>query len=847
MGFDFLANRIPLHEAAAFFVKLKTAEEVAPVVAPSPEVAEEEAAPEQGDGLAAQLAQMVQTELKTHYAYITYANTLRDLAHHAIAEEFLAHADHETDHAEYLLRKLSVLGPAPTLPDIPPPEPLNDPVQIIQTMIAMEEEGIEGWMQLRDMVGEGPTQFKIEELLTEEEEHLDELKQLLPEDAAPLEAPVDPAAAAAPVEEAPAEAAPPAAPGGAAPPVSVKVGFARALDELSKTAVSAQWVAQHARKGVKDRMKNPTEIGHGLMDRAAEHLGRAKNEPFASHRLKRSVLGQTIKDTVKDVATTKTAISHYAIEKAVRRSRAPASRLAAFEEKMHATAKRLDGLPGVKGSVGRKADHAGQRASDKLENIDARNTLSKQAGVSIELFRPGTMHYHGDAMKLALANMKPTVFVPEMDLEGNLKTASVRMRKVATGMGMPAMPSPSPVTLPDTGQGKQQMPAVATPTAPTPMAPKMAAMLFKRALDELAPPPPMAGGEEDAELQQYLAEEQENASAQQEVEGSFYRQRFEETNQQLQAMQQEKGELEQHVAQLTDQVSQTSQMQQQAMAQAQQIQDSAMQQAQQANAAAQGAMQKTLASQNELIQQQQLAVSMRDAVHNMRTQLMGLVQTELPPATTMEAGVSGAAAQQAADLDAQAMAAAQDPNNPQAAQDPNAAMAGGDPNAAAAAQGGQQAPAQAAPQEQAAPAPPPPQGGAGGGEAGGDAPKDASKGEGGKSVSLKVGHVKQAKLSDRAIGALAGGAIGAGSSLVEGQLGNDNLRLKVKKLEAEDRAEGGFGNAMNLAQARLRLTLGEMSERHPLPAAAIAGVSGAMTGAATAPYARQLAKSLRGA
>lgn len=84
----------------------------------------------------------------------------------------------------------------------------------------------------------------------------------------------------------------------------------------------------------------------------------------------------------------KEAISHHKIERIVGRTRASASRLAKFEDKMHEGAKRLDGLPGRLGEIGRKFDNASNAAHRKLEGIDAANTLKKQAsliGKAIEL------------------------------------------------------------------------------------------------------------------------------------------------------------------------------------------------------------------------------------------------------------------------------------------------------------------------------------------------------------------------------------------------------------------------------------------------------------------------------
>jgi bacterioferritin (cytochrome b1)/TolA-binding protein len=135
----------------------------------------------------AQMAKMVENELKTNYAYMAYANSLRDHSQPAIAEEFLEHAGTETDHAEWLMRRLSVLGGALQLPDIPAPPPSTEPAEIIRTMIRMEQEGINNWNILRKLVGDdNPMRFKVEEYMTAEQEHLDDLRQMLPKESTPL-------------------------------------------------------------------------------------------------------------------------------------------------------------------------------------------------------------------------------------------------------------------------------------------------------------------------------------------------------------------------------------------------------------------------------------------------------------------------------------------------------------------------------------------------------------------------------------------------------------------------------------------------------------------------------------
>jgi len=185
-----LADRTSLGAAASFYVKLKhgsmayeapdeTGQLEGQFTVPVPQALE-------------LMSTMVENEFKTMYAYKTYANSLRGLSHHSIAEEFEDHAEQEIEHADFLLRRMAVLGGAVHVPDIPAPPADTDPVAIIQTMVRMEQEGIAKWKALHAITGDNPMKFKIEEYLTREQEHLDELWQMLPHEARDMGVPMAP-------------------------------------------------------------------------------------------------------------------------------------------------------------------------------------------------------------------------------------------------------------------------------------------------------------------------------------------------------------------------------------------------------------------------------------------------------------------------------------------------------------------------------------------------------------------------------------------------------------------------------------------------------------------------------
>lgn len=358
--------------------------------------------------------------------------------------------------------------------------------------------------------------------------------------------------------------------------------------------------------------------------------------------------------------------------------------------------------------------------------------------------------------------------------------------------------------------------------------PKTAAAMFKRALDEMGASMPALGSAEgvaaapemDPETLAYLHKEQEGRAAEQQNEQNFYKQKFEQASQELQAAQQQAQAAQQQMQQLQQQADQTGQQQQAAMQQAQQIQQAAMQNAQAAHQAATQAMQQSLQAQSESIQQAQLAVGMRDAVHSMRQGLMQMVQQQLPPATTAEA--SGMQADQLA-----ASMGGQD-NSQQPPMDPNQA---GQP--AAAPDAG--TPPMSATPADASGAGTSPTPGAGAEPTMQDAVPQGQQG-------MMPEPMKAASASrDKLIGAIMGGAVGGLGSYTESRMSNDPLRKKIQELESRDKDEGlGFAGAMNLAQAKARLAVGEFAEKHPAAFTAMGVASGASTGASLSPTVRHM-------
>lgn len=246
------------------------------------------------------IAMMVSNEFKTQAYYIYYANMLRGLSHEGIAEEFMEHAKDEMEHANYLLRRMGVLSPGGvSIPPYPPPEPLADPDEIVQAMIVVEQMGLSLWKQLLSMMGENPMRYTIEEFLQREEEHQDELWQL-------VQAPTPGAAetiAAAPGGAPAAEEAP-------QPGSSTQVKVETAPPKMAE--IVAEVVKRKQAGAIFGRDKDPTIMGstaqRGVASRLSEGAmpgGRpmvTHTSPIAFGLLGKRVKGYTTYD--KTAATT---------------------------------------------------------------------------------------------------------------------------------------------------------------------------------------------------------------------------------------------------------------------------------------------------------------------------------------------------------------------------------------------------------------------------------------------------------------------------------------------------------------------------------------------------------------
>lgn len=207
-----LLHGIPRHEAADFFLRIKKA---GWADAPDETGALEGQFIVPVEQVTSLLSQAAAEKFKLMIAYHVYAESMRGIAQHACAEVFHEHSEHERAAAEAYLKRAAVLGSGPIhLPECEPPPASSDPVGILMALARAEQEAIALQGQLRQAVGESnPLGFQIEQFMIEDQHHLDELWQMMPQDV--VRTPVisqAPVGAQSMPEEAPMEETPSPAP-----------------------------------------------------------------------------------------------------------------------------------------------------------------------------------------------------------------------------------------------------------------------------------------------------------------------------------------------------------------------------------------------------------------------------------------------------------------------------------------------------------------------------------------------------------------------------------------------------------------------------------------------------------
>ncbi len=140
------------------------------------------------DAIARLLNDALATELVCVLRYKRHHFTAVGMASPRIAEEFMAHANEESAHADRLARRIVQLGADP---DFAPDslrgrshadyDDTKDLKAMIKANLVAERIAVESYRQMISLIGDkDPTTRRLlEDILAQEEEHADELKDLL--------------------------------------------------------------------------------------------------------------------------------------------------------------------------------------------------------------------------------------------------------------------------------------------------------------------------------------------------------------------------------------------------------------------------------------------------------------------------------------------------------------------------------------------------------------------------------------------------------------------------------------------------------------------------------------------
>lgn len=800
-----IVGDLPLGEAAAFFLRLKTA---AKEVGPPDEMGVLEGkflVPV--EQVLAVMSELVKNEFESMYAYTVYSQSLRDLSHDSIASHFDEHSDDELDHANFLLKRMSVLGGPVHVPDLEAPKPSSNPEEIIQTMIRMEQDGIAGWRKLLAVVGDNPMKVTIEDYMAKEQEHLDDLWQLLPHQE---NMPVLQQKTAQPMEEDPAIAG-----------ASTDVGPYR--------QIIGHELLESRKRGL---------LGAGLGAGALGTIGGPVGVKLLANRM--GAVPAAITGAVTGAATG----SLPGLIQAYRRQNA----YEALNNPEYS-----DAAPSVDkiGAVApQKVLSALQKASpERVQRFgEGMNVLSRTAKM------PGVRSAAEDAGILAgMGSHTPLRVTPNMlqtppayrpaalqhvpltpSVSETLQAPSMARPYAAPPKYTPAYPAairhePILPTAPRTLQQVPKYPALRheplLPTSPETLQAVPKVGMVMPLLKKIA---------EEVDINSWLAQEQMAEQAQRSNEAAYFKQQAQEAQtaaqvkaQEAQSLQQQMQQVQQQLQQMQGELDQSGQVQRTVLDRARQVEQQATQSAAAAHQAASAATLQAMQSSQEVLRHKMLTATMQQNVQGWKQQLMDVVQAD----PTSQAGE-------------QISMPLSGPTPPQMSEVPTDGgppIVSGPANQAATPPGTANAPTPLG-QEQ--------------GTANVNIPSpEQTLTPATKQAAINRLFAQVAAMQKRAntpvapiMGALTGAAVGGiGGRIMSHHEDPAAAAAQVAELEARNAQNGSFVNSIQLAKARLFRDLVEAAHEHPT-AATLGGalVGGAMGLTGGNEMHKQLMSAIRG-
>lgn len=781
-------REIPLHEAASFFVGIK-------------KFAEWTDPPDMTGALEGQfnvpveqvldkLKSIISMKFRKMVGYFTYAQSFRDHAWRAIKDEFGEHAHDEHEDAEFYLKRAVALGGPVHMDDIAAPPPSNNPLGILKMMARAEQEAIAAQRELLELVGdENPMRVGIEEALGHDQHHLDEMWQLMTQEE---HQGVELGDVGMPGEEElpPEEGMEPELPqAGEDEPMEVMASM-----RMMKLALLPELI------GVSTGYSPGRNVA-GEVAAAMSPEGRVTR----SENLARQ--GATVGAPVGSLAALYGAHRYNLAGRAAPTlgralGMGPGAAEAVANLGVPVAAGLIGGLGGgaltgagvgaVQALRGSPKGHGKNTKAEREKTSSAEKTDSDLKEVGRQR---GVAALAAEARREKGRRGERTGQTVGT-IGGALGGAALGKKYIGGKAGTIAGLAAGAVA---GGRAGKELGTEVDIHKNASLSMKLASMRFQLGLmklgeGEMQSQEMAAPTSQEMEPSNYLQAEMIGRQAQEQNESAFYREQLGQAKQQAMTMEQQA---------------------QQAQMQLQQVQ----QQAQEASAQIQAATQQAVAAQDAATQQSLEAAKARIGAQEMRSKML-----ELASMDPQQFGEQALAPQ------------------------PPPGMEGMDPNAMG--QPGMGAPPEAggAPPEAGPPAPPegpagaaptpgappgaPPAAAGGMGPAGPTAPVGPPQGapmdQAAMAGQMKTGSV----LSDRLIGAGAGAAFGAGSSLLAG---SKAPQYAQQAQEMEAKRTGSFLNAVQIAKAKQKATAAELAQAHPVGSAIAGGLTGAVAGASMGP------------
>jgi bacterioferritin len=120
-------------------------------------------------------------EFQAIVRYVHFAATVTGPYRPQLASLFRDEVNDELEHAIYLANKIAAYGGTPTT-EIPPTEPIHEPKRMLERVAEAERDDVAHYTRRAeeaDKAGDVALKVKLEEMIQDETEHLEEVEKIL--------------------------------------------------------------------------------------------------------------------------------------------------------------------------------------------------------------------------------------------------------------------------------------------------------------------------------------------------------------------------------------------------------------------------------------------------------------------------------------------------------------------------------------------------------------------------------------------------------------------------------------------------------------------------------------------